>query len=67
MVAAQRRYDRAEGDIYAAAIGYFTIFAMFPLLMVGFATAGFVLAGRPYWPRSTAASRRRCPETSRGI
>jgi membrane protein len=47
VVAAQRRYDRAEGDIYAAGISYFTIFAIFPLLMVGFAAAGFVLAGRP--------------------
>ena len=44
---AQRRYESANGDIYAAGITYFTIFAMFPLLMVGFAVVGFVLAGRP--------------------
>lgn len=44
---AQRHYDRAHGDIYAAAVTYFTVFAMFPLLMIGFAGAGFVLAGRP--------------------
>lgn len=44
---AQQHYERAQGDIYAAGISYFTIFAMFPLLMMGFAVAGFVLAGRP--------------------
>ncbi|MCB0944789.1 MAG: YihY/virulence factor BrkB family protein, partial [Mycobacterium sp.] len=32
---------------YAAGITYFTIFALFPLLMVGFAATGFVLASRP--------------------
>lgn len=47
VVAAQRRYENGEGDIYAAGISYFTIFALFPLLMMGFAVAGFVLAGRP--------------------
>ncbi|MGV1087936.1 MAG: inner membrane protein YhjD [Mycobacterium sp.] len=44
---AQQRYEDANGDIYAAGITYFTIFAMFPLLMIGFAVVGFVLAGRP--------------------
>lgn len=44
---AQRHYEAAQGDIYAAGISYFTIFAMFPLLMMGFAVAGFVLVGRP--------------------
>lgn len=47
MVHAQRRYSAAHGDFYAAGISYFTLFAMFPLLMVGFATVGFVLAGQP--------------------
>lgn len=46
-VRAQQRYDKAQGDFYAAGITYFTIFAMFPLLMVGFAVVGFVLASRP--------------------
>jgi len=46
-VRAQQRYDRAQGDIYAAGITYFTIFALFPLLMVGFAVVGFTLASRP--------------------
>lgn len=44
---AQQRYDDCEGDFYAAGLTYFTIFAIFPLLMVGFATGGFVLSRRP--------------------
>lgn len=44
---AQRHYEDANGDIYAAGITYFTIFAMFPLLMIGFAVMGFVLSRRP--------------------
>lgn len=44
---AQERYNDSKGDFYAAGITYFTIFALFPLLMVGFAAGGFVLASRP--------------------
>src|ERR1700760_1145119 len=44
---AQQRYQDCKGDFYAAGITYFTIFALFPLLMVGFAAGGFVLANRP--------------------
>ena len=44
---AQDRYASSKGDFYAAGITYFTIFALFPLLMVGFAVGGFVLASRP--------------------
>jgi len=44
---AQKRYNDSKGDFYAAGITYFTIFALFPLLMVGFAAGGFVLASRP--------------------
>ena len=44
---AQGRYQDSKGDFYAAGITYFTIFALFPLLMVGFAVAGFVLASQP--------------------
>ncbi|MCV7279242.1 inner membrane protein YhjD [Mycolicibacterium flavescens] len=44
---AQGRYNDSKGDFYAAGITYFTIFALFPLLMVGFAAAGFVLASQP--------------------
>ncbi len=44
---AQDRYQDCNGDFYAAGITYFTVFALFPLLMVGFAAGGFVLASRP--------------------
>ncbi|BBX71715.1 inner membrane protein YhjD [Mycolicibacterium psychrotolerans] len=44
---AQQRYNDSKGDFYAAGITYFTIFALFPLLMVGFSIGGFVLAGQP--------------------
>lgn len=44
---AQQRYNDSKGDFYAAGITYFTIFALFPLLMIGFAAGGFVLASRP--------------------
>src|SRR5215213_11500544 len=44
---AQERYRDSKGDFYAAGITYFTIFALFPLLMVAFAIAGFVLASQP--------------------
>ncbi|EHB58448.1 ribonuclease [Mycolicibacterium rhodesiae JS60] len=47
MVRAGQRYQTVKGDFYAAGITYFTIFALFPLLMVGFAAGGFVLASRP--------------------
>ncbi len=42
------RYVDAKGDFYAAGITYFTIFALFPLLMLGFAAAGTILASRPH-------------------
>ncbi|MET0452475.1 MAG: inner membrane protein YhjD [Mycobacterium sp.] len=44
---AQEQYTASKGDFYAAGVTYFTIFALFPLLMVGFAAGGFVLASRP--------------------
>ncbi len=44
---AQDRYQNSKGDFYAAGITYFTIFALFPLLMVAFSIAGFVLARQP--------------------
>ncbi len=44
---AQQRYNDSKGDFYAAGITYFTIFALFPLLMVGFSIGGFVLASEP--------------------
>jgi membrane protein len=47
MVRAGQRYQNTRGDFFAAGITYFTIFALFPLLMVGFAAAGFILASQP--------------------
>src|SRR4029078_9997759 len=44
---AQERYQDSKGDFYAAGITYFTIFSLFPVLMVAFAIGGFVLAGQP--------------------
>jgi len=44
---AQERYQAAKGDFFAAGITYFTVFALFPLLMVGFSIGGFILASRP--------------------
>lgn len=44
---AHERYNDSKGDFYAAGITYFTIFALFPLLMVGFSVAGFILASQP--------------------
>jgi len=43
----QERYTECQGNFYAAGLTYYTIFALFPLLMVGFAIGGFVLASRP--------------------
>jgi membrane protein len=44
---AQERYQDSKGDFFAAGVTYFTIFALFPLLMVGFAAGGFVLSRNP--------------------
>lgn len=46
-VRAGGRYQRRRGDYYAAGITYFTVLSLFPLLMVGFAVAGFVLSRNP--------------------
>jgi len=40
-------YDERQGNFYAAGLTYYTIFALFPLLMVGFSVAGFLLSRRP--------------------
>lgn len=47
LVRAGARYTENHGDHYAAAITYFSILALVPLLMVAFAAAGFVLRGNP--------------------
>ena len=44
---AQERYQDSKGDFFAAGITYFTVFALFPLLMVGFAIGGFVFSRQP--------------------
>lgn len=42
LVEAGQRYQGSKGDYFAAGTTYFSIFALFPLLMIGFAAAGFV-------------------------
>jgi membrane protein len=44
LVRAGARYTEKHGDHYAAAITYFSILALVPLLMIAFAAAAFVLA-----------------------
>ncbi|AUS79302.1 inner membrane protein YhjD [Actinoalloteichus sp. AHMU CJ021] len=43
LMRAGTRYSEHHGDHYAAAITYFSVLALVPLLMVAFAVAGFVL------------------------
>lgn len=45
LVRAAVRYQNQYGDYYAAAITYFSVLALVPLLMVAFAVASFVLSG----------------------
>ncbi|MDI2028847.1 inner membrane protein YhjD [Saccharopolyspora sp. TS4A08] len=47
LVRAATGYQQQYGDYYAAAITYFSVLALVPLLMIGFAVAGFVLGGNP--------------------
>ncbi|WP_375483627.1 inner membrane protein YhjD [uncultured Mycobacterium sp.] len=44
---ANARYNDRKGNFFAAGLTYYTIFSLFPVLMVGFALAGFVLARQP--------------------
>jgi len=44
LIRAAGRYTEKHGDHYAAAITFFSILALVPLLMVAFAAAAFVLA-----------------------
>ena len=46
-VRAQERYDDCQGSFFAAGMSYYTIFALFPLTMVGFSVGGFLLSRRP--------------------
>jgi membrane protein len=45
LVRAGEAYTERYGNHYAAAITYFSVLSLFPLLMVAFAVAGFVLVG----------------------
>ncbi|MGG7103093.1 inner membrane protein YhjD [Rhodococcus sp. 24CO] len=47
IVRAGMRFQNQKGDYYAAGITYFSVLALIPIMMVGFAVAGFVLAGHP--------------------
>ena len=47
IVRAYQRFDDRKGGFFAAGLTYYTIFALFPLLMVGFAVVGFALSRRP--------------------
>ncbi|GLY63390.1 inner membrane protein YhjD [Amycolatopsis taiwanensis] len=38
-------FNQRYGNHYAAAITYFSVLSLFPLLMVGFSVAGFIVAG----------------------
>lgn len=47
LVRAAGAYQDRYGDHYAAAITYFSVLSLVPLLMIAFAVAGFVLADNP--------------------
>ena len=47
LVRAGARYTERHGDHYAAAVTYFSVLSLVPLLMIAFAVAGFVLRARP--------------------
>lgn len=43
-VRAYQRFDDRRGTFFAAGLTYYTIFAVFPLLMIGFSVVGFALS-----------------------
>ena len=47
LMRANERFNERKGSFYAAGLTYYTIFALFPLLMVLFAVAGFALSRQP--------------------
>jgi len=47
LLRAGRSYSDHHGDHYAAAITFFSVLSLVPMLMIAFAAAGFVLAGNP--------------------
>lgn len=44
---ANDRFEESKGNFFAAGLTYYTIFSLFPLLMVGFSVGGFLLSRRP--------------------
>jgi membrane protein len=44
---ANDRFEESKGNFFAAGLTYYTIFALFPLLMVSFSVGGFMLSRRP--------------------
>jgi membrane protein len=47
LLRAAQSYSSHHGDHYAAAITFFSVLSLVPMLMIAFAAAGFVLAGSP--------------------
>ena len=47
LIRAFESYNEHYGDHYAAAITYFSVLSLIPILMLAFAVAGFILAGNP--------------------
>jgi membrane protein len=47
LMRANERFTECKGNYFAAGLTYYTIFALFPLLMVGFGVGGFLLSRRP--------------------
>ncbi|WP_232663877.1 inner membrane protein YhjD [Pseudonocardia sp. TRM90224] len=47
MIRAGTRYTERHGDHYAAAITFFSVLSLVPLLMIAFAVAGYILAFQP--------------------
>lgn len=47
VVRAGGRYTERHGDYYAAAVTYFSVLSLVPLILVGFAVAGYVLFFNP--------------------
>ncbi|MFD0199479.1 MULTISPECIES: YhjD/YihY/BrkB family envelope integrity protein [Saccharothrix] len=44
---AAARYTESYGAHYAAAVTYFSVLSLVPMLMIGFAVAGFILVSQP--------------------
>jgi membrane protein len=47
VIRAATRYTERHGDHYAAAVTYFSVLSLVPLVMVGFGLAGLVLSSNP--------------------